>query len=64
MVIALIALATFVVLLSVQVCFAQAEIKSLKIKHEALKDWTTNKLAGVVVCLKKLESEVEENEQH
>lgn len=32
MIIALIALAAFVVLLSVQVCFAHAEIKNLKIK--------------------------------
>lgn len=63
MVIALIALAAFVVLLSVQVCFAHAEIKSLKIKHEALKEWTTSKLAEVIIRLKKLESEGKENEQ-
>lgn len=62
MVIALIALAAFVVLLSVQVCYAHTEIKSLKIKHEALKNTCFKHIVEIEVRLNKLESEVEENE--
>jgi hypothetical protein len=69
MVIALIALAAFVALLSVQVCYAQKKIKFLEFwlrnvdeNSEALN--TINKLVrqDFEKRLKKLESEVEENE--
>lgn len=64
MVIALIALAAFVVLLSVQVCFAQTEIKEIKKEYKALKSVCFDEIADFRVRIRKLESEVEENEQH
>jgi hypothetical protein len=55
MIIALIALAAFVVLLSIQVYFAQTEITELKLNHKVLKEICFERII-------KLESEVEENE--
>lgn len=62
MIIALIALAVFVVLLSFQVCFAQAEIKVLKERCERSDQRLFRYFDMLNEKIKKLESEVEENE--
>lgn len=62
MVIALIALAAFVVLLSVQVCYAQIEIKELKEQCDRLERNLFRYFDILNQKIKKLESEVEENE--
>jgi hypothetical protein len=61
MIVALIALAAFVVLLSIQVYFAQAEIKILKADYKTLKEYMLEELADARVRMRKLESEVKEN---
>lgn len=69
MIVALIALAVFVVLLSVQVCYAQKKIKFLEfwlrnVDENAEFSRSLNKLVrdDFEKRLKKLESEVKENE--
>lgn len=62
MIVALIALAAFVALLSVQVCFAHTEIKEIKKRHEALTSVCFDEIADFRLRIRKLESEVEENE--
>jgi len=69
MIIALIALAAFVVLLSFQVYFAQDKIQELNKKCELLKMMNTTEYAfskaqfkEIVRWLEKLESEVNKNE--
>lgn len=61
MIVALIALAAFVVLLSVQVCYAHLEIKVLKEQCNGLQIKLFRYFDILNEKVKKLESEVEEN---